>query len=496
MRKYLFLFFILVGAALLYLSFPLNSKNGFVTIRDKKFQLNGKDFYPVAVNYLGGLFMDGAGKLWPGPATSYDVDSSLHPFTQEAYLKSLRADFELIKEMGFNTVRVVGIGEESMDNDTSRNTPLSVYPRLPNGKDTSVYLLSDDAYSRYFNALEMLFKEVNDAGLKVVFLIRVRPGVFTSESHLKKLLQRFKNDTAILAYDLFNEPLYFDHKSRLKTEVDSIVKGWNKLIKMYAPNQLSTIGLEGIREIFEWDPNILDVDFVSFHPYDFEPDQVMNEIYWYGKYVNKPWIIGETALAADNDSVTYLEQKHFARKTLAQVRNCGGVGYTWWQYKDVEWSNYRYDFMGVVTRDGGKTVTNKNGLVVQGIRKPVIQEFLSFNSTSALKDSCECLPNYYNYSNGRASRIIGRIVDAETNEPIEGAVALAWDEHWVHSFHTITKKDGSFELLGEYPFYHWIATATMHSVVRDDMSQDVFKKTKDSIPTFDLGTLKINKLKI
>jgi hypothetical protein len=490
MKKYLFIFLLFSAAAILYLSFPINSKEHFISIKDNKFKLNGKDFYPVAVNYLVTLHADGH-ELWAAPATSYDVDSLHEILTKEACIKELRADLNLIKQMGFNAVRIVGIGEEMAD-DNNRMSELSLMARCGRSRDTTIVFSNKNIYSKYFDALAGLFNEVNKAGLKSIFLVRTRPDVQTTEDHVRKLVTHFKNDTSILAYDLYNEPLYFDHKDRKKTEVDSIVRSWNKLFKMYAPNQLLTIGLEGIREVFEWDPNILDVDFVSLHPYEFEPGQVMNELYWYGKYIKKPWIIGETAIPANNDSVTYEEQKRFAQKTLKQAYDCGASGYSWWQYKDVDWHTYRANYMGVVTRTG-ETKTTKENLSVQGTVKPVAEAFQKFNP-SAKKDSCICLSNYYNYSEGKACRIIGRLIDEKTNQPIKGGVALGWDENWVHSYHTITKEDGSFELLGVHSFYHWIVTATQYSVVRDDISPTTAKAGKDNIPTLNIGTLKIKKL--
>ena len=75
---------------------------------------------------------------------------------------------------------------------------------------------------------------------------------------------RFKDTECILAIDIFNEPLYFDKPEKKKKEVFEIVNNWRSIIKMYAPNHLVTIGLEGIREVFRWDPNILNVDFISY----------------------------------------------------------------------------------------------------------------------------------------------------------------------------------------------------------------------------------------
>jgi len=489
MKKYFLVFLFFSAAAILYLSFPLNSAKGFVSIEDKKFKLNGKDFYPVAVNYIISTRADKNG-MWACPYFGYSPDSVLPPDTKEACILQLKADMELIKEIGFNAVRFVGIGEESVNKKTGF---LSVYTRNGERGDTIIPLTSEANYEKYFNALEELFNAASSAGLKIIFLIRVFPEVESTEEHLRKLAIRFKADTSIMAYDLFNEPLYFDSLERNKIEVPPIVKRWSKILKMYAPNQLSTIGMQGMREIFEWDPNMLDVDFISFHPYEVEPEQVRNELFWYGKYINKPWIIGETGIPADNDSVTYEEQKKWAHKTLKQAYDCGASGYSWWQYKEVEWGHYHANFLGVVTRKG-ITKTMKESLIVQGTPKPLTEEFKKFNPANK-KDSCICLSNYYNYSQNKEFRIIGRLSD-ENNIPIEGGVIVAWNQWWSNSNYTSSKKDGRFELLGSFQFYHWMASATEYSMIRADIFPDSAKIYTDSIPTINVGNIKVNKIDI
>jgi hypothetical protein len=335
-----------------------------------------------------------------------------------------------------------------------------------------------------------MFKIIENAGLKTIFVLHSRPN-YQIEKHLKKIAFRFRNNTNIMAYDFFNEPLYFDEPHRPKEEVYKITRRWHKLFKRYAPNQLTTIGLEGIREVFAWDPNIIDVDFVSFHPYEYEPEQVRNEITWYGRYIHKPWIIGETSIPADNDSVSYEEQKIFAYNTLIQAYNCGASGYSWWQFKDVNWPKFHSSYMGVLNRIG-ETKTNLKNYVVKGTVKPMAEEIKKFDPF-AKKDSCLCLDNYYNYSNGKICRLKGYLFD-DNNKPIEGGVIMAWNQWWSNSFHTITKPDGSFELLGTFPFYHWMASATLYSMVRDDVLPDTAKLAKDNIPTMNIGKIKLKKL--
>lgn len=471
-----------------YLSFPLTSKEHFVSLKGKEFILDEKRFFPMALNYILSLQTD-KDKIWVAPYSGYYAPGNFkHRFTtKDSSLMNLKADMDLIKEMGFNTVRFVGI-DIVLDEKTGGQSIGANYVN-----DSNIYfkLDNDKDYERYFSALEDLFRVVDKAGLKVIFLNKVLPDVRSTEDHLLKMAARFKDEPALMAYDFFNEPLYFDSPERNKKDVFETVNRWGKIVKMYAPHQLSTIGLEGIREVFEWDPNMLGVDFVSLHPYEYEPEQVRNEIYWYGKYIEKPWIIGETAIPADNDSVSYGEQVKFARKTLEQSYNCGASGYSWWQYKDVEWQAFHANFMGIVNMKG-ETRTKSPNISITGTPKPIVKEFQQFN-TAKPKGDCVFLPNYYNYSNHKDCRIKGMLTDTDGSR-IVGGVILAWNQWWSHSYHTITKEDGTFEVLGDFQFYHWMVSATKHSMVRGDVLPDTAHKENGGIPTMNLGTIKLEKL--
>ncbi len=486
MKKYIFFFLFLSLGGIIYLAFPIHSKVGFVSMRDNKFFLNGEEFYPVAVNYFVSAQGD-ENNYWASPCFDYNTDPKYQYTSKDSSLKQLRADMNLIKEMGFNSVRLVGMSEVQVD---EQNGKLAITVKDRN-HETSIALSSDASFKKYLSALAELVDIADKAGLKVILLTKVRPGFISSEDLLRRLAIQFRNDTTIMAFDLFNEPLYFDLTGRSKKEVYDAVRDWRKILRMYAPNQLTTIGLEGIREVFKWDPNILDVDFVSMHPYEYEPEQVRNEIYWYSRHIKKPWILGETAVPADGDSVDYNVQKKFAVKTLKQTYNCGGAGYSWWQYKDVNWLSFHANFMGVLNLKGETKAAN-DSFVIHGTRKAVSEAFKEFDS-SAKKDSCICLSNYNDYSQLRDCRITGRLVD-EKNNPVDGGVVLAWNQWWSHSYHAISKADGSFAVTGNFPFYHWMASATEYSMVRGDVLPDTSKVSNDKIPTLNLGDLKISKL--
>ncbi|MCO6499618.1 MAG: cellulase family glycosylhydrolase [Vicingus serpentipes] len=487
MRKF-FLPFCGITTIFILIYLFLQKPQGFVSIKSDSFILNDSSFYPITLNYIVRLQAN-ENDVWPCPASEY-INQKGHLYTsKDSCLIQLESDMLLIKQLGFNTVRIVGIGEVNVDKDHKGS--LSFRASYGNDKDSTFILThSEKNYTSYFNAIEEMLLIIDKVGLKVIFLTRLSADFKTTENHLMRLAKRFKNNKTIMAFDIFNEPLYFDPIERPKKEAYHLAKSWTNLIKMYAPNHLSTIGLEGIREVFEWDPNILPVDFISYHPYEYEPEQVRNEIYWYGKYTKKPWIIGETAIPANNDSITYEEQRLFAKKTLEQAHNCGASGYSWWQYKDVDWGKYHASFMGIVNWEG-ETQVKKAPIPIQGTVKPVAQAFKEFDS-SAKKGECLCLNNYYNYSESKVFRLKGKLVD-NNNKPIQGGVILAWNEWWSHSYHTITKHDGSFELLGSYPFYHWMASATEYSMVRGDINPDT-AEVVTGIPEINLSELQIKPL--
>lgn len=486
MKKYLLLFLLLCSLGAIYVIFPLKSDDDRVKLVDGKFELDNKPFYPVALNYIISV-QSNQQNFWAASCKDYQQGAKYNFSDKQSAHAQLRAEMGLIKELGFNTVRLVGIGEAIVNDN--KNNQLAFRAFNENSQGALITFENDTLYNNYFNAINELLSIIEEVKLKAIILVKISPETENTKFFLRRFSNFFSNNTTLMAIDVFNEPLYFDKPEKEKNEVFEIVKNWRKTIKMYAPNLLVTIGLASVREVFRWDPNILDVDFISYHPYEYEPEQVRNEIYWYGKYTEKPWIIGETAIPANNDSITYEEQRIFAKKTLEQTYNCNGTGYSWWHYKDVEWHKYHASFMGILTWEG-QTLT-ANGDSVHGTIKPVAKAFVNY-STPTKKDSCVCLDNYYNYSNGNAFRIVGAVFD-EHQKPIEGAVILAWNENWTHSYHTITKADGSFELLGTYPFYHWMASATKYTAIRGDINPDALKLI-NNIPTIELGNLKVEYL--
>jgi len=462
---------------------------GYVILDSGKFKLEGRAFYPIALNYMVSIQADNAG-IFACSYKGYGPESK-HRFTnRDSCFNELLNDFTLVHKMGFNTLRLVGIGEEFVED---RNTGLlSIGVGIGNERDSTLLLNNEKSYMLYWNAIEKLLSIADEAGLKVIFLTRVFHEIPATEEHLGKLTARFALNTTVFAWDLFNEPLYFDSLLHKKNEVAAITSKWNQIVKENSPNHLTTIGLASMREVFEWDPNLVNVDFISFHPYEYEHEQTRNEMYWFSKNVHKPWMIGETAIPADNDSISYDLQRRYAFGMLAQAYNCGAIGFSWWQFKDVEWSDYRANYYGILNRHGETTVTDKG--TVFGSPKPAQDAFIHYKPEPS-PGGCLCMDNYYNYSSNDKFLLIGKILD-EYEQPIEDAVILAWDEYWINSFHSVSKKDGSFELKSSFPLYHLKATATLYSVYEEHLDPKTATINEKNIPFIEVKPIALEKIKI
>jgi len=462
------------------------AESGFVYIEGKDFKLNGKDFYPIILNYNAILKADST-DLWISPNLAYEDKD---PYTKKAGNLRFKADMQMIKDLGFNTIRLVGVGEYKIENNIAE--------KWANTSDSSTKFVqfNGKSYEKYFDALSDMFKTLDEVGLKVILLVNSFPDEYSvSEKHWATLLSRFKNEKALLAWDFFNEPLYFDTRDRKKENVYKIVRKWKKNRSKRDPNHLFTIGLTGTREVFEWDPNILDVDFLSIHPYEFHKGEVENEISWYGKYVKKPWIIGETGFSADGDSVSYDVQKMYAEKFIQQAINCGASGFSWWQYKDVEWHTFQSNFLGLLSNKGTTKTSDKN-FVVNGTVKPAGYLFKNINPNKKTGE-CSCGNNFYNYGNLNQFAVKGKLLDSNTGQPIVGGNVVVWNQYYGESSLTFTKADGSFVIYGNFKIYHFISSATLMSFYRADLDWEKVKIiTENGVPTYDIGTIKLSPLQI
>ena len=358
--------------------------DGYVGLQDGHFILDGEYWFPNMLNYKA--FIDGD-RVIPAP---YYTGTDL------------REHFDTIASWGFNAVRVC------------------------------LDVMSEGDSTAKFEATRRMVQTADSAGLKVMLLIKT-PFEPYWQSYTKGLLRHLADLPALWAYDFFNEPLYFDPEpERDKMDAVRLASEWRHWVRTYAPHQLFTIATAEPIEVFEWDPSMLPTDFVEMHTY--HPLRVYSEMWWYSRYCGKPWMVGETGLPADNDSVPYQWQLAFMDQTFVRAKELGAAGYGWWEFQDhPDGVNFEAQYTGLRDANG---------------KAKLATDWMRYRSNICFGcGETQLFPvNYYNmlaYSN---IRLTGTVIDETTGKPVEGAVIRGWNDDWSVGMNTYTDKEGRFTL--------------------------------------------------
>ncbi len=386
------------------------SAPGFVGIADGHFVVDGEPWFPVMLNYKAEMRMvDGEVQVVPAP---WYTDGPM------------RRHFDTIASWGFNAVRIC------LDAD-----------------------YSDFDTAAMHRAVHRAVLQADSAGLRVMLLVQPPLDAFWQE-YTEGLLRYMADVPALWAYDLMNEPLYFDPEPRReKQSADSIVREWRKMVRRNAPHQLFTVGLAEPIEVFEWDPSTIPVDFVEMHTY--HPLRVQSEMWWYSHYCGKPWMVGETGLPADDDSVSYGAQMAFMFWTYRYAKINGAYGYGWWEFQDCPLDvNFEAKYSGL--RDS------------RGRAKPATDLFKHWFCLGVGIDEDDMVPvNYYNMLAYKNVAATGRIVDKK-GCPIEGAVIRGWNEDWSVGMNTFSDSAGRFRLVSNDICTHFEISAPGCTKVKFD----------------------------
>ena len=450
MRK---IFNILFALSLVFLLMSCNDSKkeapqGFVYLEDGVFKIDGEEFFPLMVNYKIDIRKIGDDVV-VSPADYYENVGVFESNTKEEILRQFANHIELMKEMGFNTFRACV--------DVIRNDDGGKYYETPEGK---VYLQGN--YDMIIDGIEDMLNVAARHEMKVMLLLK--PAMDKElEDFTIALFKRFTDNPTILAYDLMNEPLYFDTEpQRKKEDAVAIVKKWNKMVRKYAPHHLFTIGFAEPIEVFEWDPSMLPVDFVQIHTY--HPLRIPNEIWWYSHYVDKPWMIGETSLPADNDSISYDSQARFVEQAYQYTIDCGGIGFGWWEFQDYlnPDMSFEANYSGLLNHDGVTSI--KSGHEIIGTMKPAAFEFAKLHE---LKPKTPVrADNYFNMLGYENYVITGRIMCDK--KPVEGAVIRGWNQWWGVGMNTYSDKNGRFTLYSNDKNVHFEISAPGYNNVKFD----------------------------
>ncbi|MGI6291036.1 MAG: cellulase family glycosylhydrolase [Bacteroidales bacterium] len=424
-------------------------KADFIYIEDNTFKLNEDSIFIVMLNYVVD-FRDINGEFVLSPYKAYENPNIYEYHTKEAIYHQIEGHFQLIKELGFNTVRLC------FDRISCNDEGKYFFPT-----DNKEYFIEKEA-KQIIESLKACIHIATEKGLRVMLLIKPPIDNEALENFTVKILREFQNNPTIFAYDFMNEPLYFDAKPRrAKTEAMKIVRRWKQLMSKHAPNQLLTIGFSEPIEVFEWDPYLLDVDFIQIHTY--HPLRVPNEIYWYSQYMNKPWMIGETALPADNDSVSYEHQRQFMIDAFRYTVDCGGCGFGWWDFQESVNTHFEAQYSGLLNHKG-ITFTKDGDYTIKGTLKPAAYEINQLKSYR--KNAPQKAINYYNMLGYGNFCVKGIVLSKTTQLPVEGAVIRGWNEDWSIGMNTFTNEKGEFTLYSNDECVHFEISAPGMSEVK------------------------------
>jgi len=402
---------------------------GFVYVDSTGFHIDGEDWFPLMINYK--------------------LKTTITP-EQYYCSEDLESHFLDMERMGFNAVRVC------LDCVNADDTGYCL------GQRPELLHLSHDTVE-IFHRIERLLDAADAAHLKVLLLIKT-PTDEELENYTRELLRHFSNRSTIFAYDFFNEPLYFDTcRDCGKAEIFEKVKGWQQMMNECAPHQLFTIGFSEPLEVFKWDPSLLPVDFVQIHTY--HPMRAANEMFWYSHYVGKPWMIGETALPADGDTVTYDDQIRYLYQSYQMALDLGAIGYGWWEYMDCATGpNYEAWHCGMLTP--------------QKKWKPITQEVAKLKNIQRSERKVSPPNNFYNMLRYENFVLQGKVLD-DKGRGVEGAVVRGWNEDWSVGVNTFSDNDGNFQL--------WSNDVCVHFTVSAPGYESVILQGDNSLIRFEQG---------
>jgi len=464
----------------------------YVKIKGRNFYIEDTEYYPVGVNYLVDVVADSVTHdLYIAPHHCYGTSNNYESFNATSSLQEIREDFYRIKhEMKMNSIRLFGLGP--LRNPSSdgfyfkANINLfSLHPDSVDSVSFSPTYSADPAVNpicaQYFVFIDSILAIAAepDIGIRVI-LLAGGGGIFSSSGredyadYLAVLAANFANDTTLFAYDVSNEPGGTGNDGgyvTYKEDVCSATLLWYDSIKTYAPCQLVTFGDRYAEDVLKFDPDVMHLDFISFHPYPVvtDPtdsaevtlgiDRVLSQIYWYANNVSLPWMLGEIGFSAKDGTLTptshvdgsYNDQGNFAALTLAKARSCGAAGYTWWQYQNVNWGSESIDILN-----------NNLGLIddYDNLKTPAVDAFRAFD-TNYVQATCT-QPDYYynpyNHPENLSQTITGTISDYDNilvkGAYIIGVTDLGWgnfglpNQKYYCDFHyTFSEEDGTFDLI-------------------------------------------------
>lgn len=453
----------------------------YISIDGKKFKDGEASFYPMVLNYSVDVARsdEGSAGLHVTPRAEYHSaygdakDQSLDPWPGDSATSHgiIQSHFAAIKDMGFNCIRLTGFTATDFYN---------------NGKGFHTWSMLDlsdtekgnlNITQRMIPLLRTILGYAEREGLRVILLISAIENQPENQINLySKLAEGLADEKTLMAYDLYNEPIYFDKGDYTKEETTSFVRSYNAAIKESAPHHLTTIGLSHYKIVHEWDPALMDVDFHAFHVYPYgsiklsKLERYEAKLCWISRNIDKPWILGETGLNTAEGCEplnwswgTVEDQRKFMSYSLEEARSAGASGYGWWSFQDMKFKpgvtegTCSASCYGLVDHKPGNYFINSEGdTILGGLKTPVDSlPFRNFVADQPYSNSLFSYPMpaenvYYNIDYLPENEFFtGRIVD-ENGDGVVDAIVTLRNPVSKAVYSTFTKSDGTFNIKTGY----------------------------------------------
>lgn len=293
--------------------------------------------------------------------------------------------------------------------------------------------------------------------------------------YLTALAGHLNGHPALLAYDLFNEPSFAginviggtNNEKWRKSDYCVFTTIWREAIRSADPDHLITLGGVGLGEATSWDISALKIDFYSLHIYpwarydadytgSYDYADVMSryqgQLHWMSRQCPMPWIIGETGFSGTDATGPYphtdpdpsyhafpymhgteSEQADFALASLQLTRDCGGSGWSWWQFQEIAWWGLDDIGSGVPPLEPKNMQELYYGLFHLGdgtstwVAKPAAAVIDNFPVPPMPASPGAQPANYYNPYSFPTTQVLGLAVEDDLGIPIENAFAtIVW----------------------------------------------------------------------
>lgn len=479
-----------------------NSGTGYVRLEGKQFiDGSGAPFYPLLCNWEPQIVYDSPGNYRLSPNHSYGDGITFECTNVVDCDQQILNEFNYIRSLGFNGVRINGLYPKydfasgnfylkAVDQVLQKQEmplPIMTPPFINDAKSNVLYdmhqKILDIASQVNSNNQGPFFVIFNTCGLSneyslgnyVDYLTTIHPLYI---QYLKELGKRLQGASNLIAYDFWNEPCYSIKGAFTKEEVCNFVSEWVDNVKYYDKHHLTTVG-NCWDDVIRFDAAVMKIDFMSPHFYPLNKiydnqqtpiaeylDQARGAFYWLGKNAPLPWIIGETGFTATasaplgwapNETFgTLSEQKDYAEFITNLTRDCGGSGFSWWDFQDTHNNTNGSDtegrnYWGLLERD----IPCSNPLEpCPPQEKPLITNFFRTYGASIPAPNSANFNAPHNYTNpfnhvSNSNDVAGVVSDNDGNA-IKDAMVYGWS--WIKTSFDNNGVPNGYELYPHYTF--------------------------------------------